>query len=229
MNTITIPDGVPTWLIDTVINSPWLSTAFMMMGIFRVVFKPLVTMLDKAVLETPSQEDDSIWNGIKGSKPFRFVLWLVDLFTSVKLLTPAKTTNPNTAPQVPPKNTVAMLLAIGLGIAALPGCSTIAPGSDPVVVRAEQTRETAIQTFDAFLLYEYSNRDYLWGKSHDFKSVADNIRQNESGWIEALNSGIKRYKENKADGTGPLTQALAAIETALAEAQATITRAKGTK
>jgi hypothetical protein len=47
----------------------------------------------------------------------------------------------------------AIVLAIGMC-----SCASVDEGADPVVVHAERTANYALDTFDAFLKFEYENR-----------------------------------------------------------------------
>lgn len=64
---------------------PWAVTLFIITGVLRTVFKPLVAFARTVVLATPSVKDDEILNKAEGSKAFKAVAWLVDYLTSIKL------------------------------------------------------------------------------------------------------------------------------------------------
>ena len=54
-------------------------------GIFRVVFKPIVTAIKMVVAATPTQKDDVVVAEVEASKIWKAVLWIVDYLISIKL------------------------------------------------------------------------------------------------------------------------------------------------
>lgn len=100
------------------------------------------------------------------------------------------------------------------------GCASILPGNDPVVVRAQQTREIAFSTFDTFVSLEYRNRATLQKLNPNFNEVADNIRVGAPKWFKSFDQVLVAYKSGKTPATkSKLDGAIAVIESALAEAQ----------
>ena len=57
-------------------------------GVARLIFKPLVSFIDKFVEATPSPKDNVFWEGVKGSPYYKAVAWVVDLIFSIKLPAP---------------------------------------------------------------------------------------------------------------------------------------------
>jgi hypothetical protein len=125
----------------------------------------------------------------------------------------------------PPPHSMLWILLLPL-VCFTPACSSILPGSDPVVVHAEQVEKIAMTTFDTYVRLEFKNRDQLKKVSLDFEKAADKIRVGATNWVASLDRTILAFKhsktpENKAD----LVTALATLNTALAEAEGYISRA----
>lgn len=99
----------------------------------------------------------------------------------------------------------------------LTGCATLLPGSDPIVVRAEQATQLLYVTSDRFLLWEHTNREKYPG----FKALADKLRQHVPWVLQRCRDATKTYKKNR-DETNKrvLVISLASVETMLHEAQA---------
>jgi hypothetical protein len=95
-------------------------------------------------------------------------------------------------------NAIKKLLPFLAVLALLAGCKTftVAPGADPLVVYAEASAETALDTFDAFLKWERANEAALseWPQIH---ATADEIRRNGKQWIRDLRTATKVYKSAK--------------------------------
>ncbi len=136
--------------------------------------------------------------------------------------------------QDPPKSTntpaalsvVLLLSCMLLGA----GCSSILPGNDPVIVRAEQVEKTALAVFDTYVHVEFSQREKLKSISPEFVKVADLIRVSADDWIESLEAALKAYRNNRSpENKATLVTALAVLETSLAEAQRYLGQTQGIK
>lgn len=103
----------------------------------------------------------------------------------------------------------------------VPGCTApILPGNDPVVVRAEQARTVAADTFSAFVRLEYLNRPSLQAISPDFARIADQVRSKSDGWIQSLTRVLASYKSNRTpDNRASLTAGLSTLDAALREVE----------
>lgn len=122
---------------------------------------------------------------------------------------------------------VCMATALGL---ALPGCASVAPGNDALVVRAEQARDIAVSTFDVLLDLEHANREALWDVDPEIKKTCDFIRENEQGWINGITRVIDAYKANRTpEGKANLTTALATLEASLQTAQELLAKAQAAR
>ena len=80
----------------------------------------------------------------------------------------------------------------------LVSCAQLAPGADPVVVRAEQTADGSFKTIDNFLQFERANRSALWKLDHGIKHAADVLRVKAPAAIQALRTATKDYKTVKS-------------------------------
>lgn len=94
------------------------------------------------------------------------------------------------------------------------GCqTTIAPGADPVIVRAEQTAEIALATFDAFLKWERRNQSVVGA---DVRAVAKEIRLRGKQWILDLRAATRAYAASRTgDNLDKLRFAQQVIELAI--------------
>ncbi len=104
----------------------------------------------------------------------------------------------------------------------LAGCSALAPGADPVVVRAEQTAGAAKKTLDNFFQFERANRDSLWKLDHGIKHTADILRVRAPASIKALRAATKTYKAVKSQ------EHIDAVDLWLAEVAALVGQAQTT-
>lgn len=64
---------------------PILSSVFMVMGVMRAAFKPLMSLIETVVAATPTKADDEVLTEVKASKVYTSIVWLVDYFASVKI------------------------------------------------------------------------------------------------------------------------------------------------
>jgi hypothetical protein len=137
-------------------------------------------------------------------------------FAGLAALRAAVTRNPTT-PAGPP---LAALAAIPFAIALLgTGCSSIAPGNDPLVVNAERTTTLAVDTFDLFVKWEYDNRTVL-SKVPQIRKAADRIRTQAPTWLSTARNLTKAYKANRTlENKANLETAITVLRTALAEAR----------
>lgn len=100
-------------------------------------------------------------------------------------------------------------------LVALVSCSTILPGNDPVVVRAEQTTQLAYDTFQTFTKYEYNNRATLERLNPKIESYANVIRRNEKKWLQTARAETMAYKNNRTNGHANLDTAIAVLQEAI--------------
>ncbi len=119
---------------------------------------------------------------------------------------------------------VAALLLPALGLGAmgfgLTSCAEITVGADSVVVNAERTTALAVDTFDSFLQFEYSNRAQLAAVSPGIHTYAEVIRRNGQQWLMSARTLTRAYKEHRtAENKANLETAIAVLQTAITQAQ----------
>jgi hypothetical protein len=108
-------------------------------------------------------------------------------------------------------------ITILVTLTAMLGCTSIAPGNDPLVVRSVQTVEIAAEVIDGYIHFEWVNRDTLWAVSRDFKRLADKLRDHSVPTMQSLRAATKAYKSNRTE------ENRASLVTAMAVAQALLT------
>jgi hypothetical protein len=108
------------------------------------------------------------------------------------------------------------------------GCATIKSGSDPIVVRAEQSEQVAFATFDTFLKIDNANRQFFRTSLPAVHQFAEWLRtpignppsQRGIAMIESFDKVKVAYKSNRTpDNKANLITALATLEAAIAETQ----------
>lgn len=117
-------------------------------------------------------------------------------------------------------------------LVALCGCAALTSGTDPLVVRTEQTETVAYSTFDTFLVIDNANRALIQSNApavHAFaeqlrKLVPDGTNTVPQGilWILQLDRVKQAYKSG-IQSSNALVTALAVVETAVSSAQTDIT------
>jgi hypothetical protein len=101
----------------------------------------------------------------------------------------------------------------------LVGCGSIQPGNDPVVVNAERTTQLAVDVFDTFLQWEYSNRQAL-SATPEVRQSADFIRAKGQDWLVTARSMTQAYKQNRTpENKANLETAMAVLRSAIGEAR----------
>ncbi len=116
----------------------------------------------------------------------------------------------------------------------LGACATVQTGSDPVVVRAEQTVALAKATFQFAVDTEKQSRATLvqinYSAALQIKHTVDVIRLNAGIWQAAAVNEIKAYKANANNANfNALQKALADISTGMSQAQNVINQINQTK
>lgn len=97
-------------------------------------------------------------------------------------------------------------------------CSSILPGNDPVVVNAERTTQLALETFDGFVSWEYTNREQL-ARFPQIRELADRIRLEAPLWLMSARALTKAYKQNRTDeGKANLETIVSVLTAAVNEA-----------
>ena len=73
------------FILDLVAKYPLIAGVVMVIGVFRAIFKPLMTLVEAYVQSTPSTKDDEAVASFKTGKIYAALVWLVDYTTSIKL------------------------------------------------------------------------------------------------------------------------------------------------
>lgn len=110
------------------------------------------------------------------------------------------------------------------------GCAQLKPGTDPLLVRTEQTEAAAKSTFDLILSIDHSDRGFWRTNAPAFHAFAEWLRQPQivfvtnilpraSAMIVSLNNVKHEYMLSKAYSNS-LVSAIAVLEAANVEAGA---------
>lgn len=73
------------FLIELATKYQWFMIVCLVIGIFRMVFKPIMAIIESIVIYTPNPKDDIALAGFKNSKVYKAIIWIVDYLLSVKL------------------------------------------------------------------------------------------------------------------------------------------------
>lgn len=87
-------DTTVPWLDSIVTQYPWLATVLIVIGAFRVVAKPLMSLAHSFAAYTTTTKDDAIVAKVEASWAWRAFCWLLDWTASVKIGTQRPTTQP---------------------------------------------------------------------------------------------------------------------------------------
>ncbi len=66
-------------------SHPSMSVVLTVIAVFRLTFKPIMTVIEKYVEATPDKADDERLAKLKNSKTYARVAWVVDYLLSIKL------------------------------------------------------------------------------------------------------------------------------------------------
>jgi len=72
-------------LAPLVTQHPWVATLFLVIGLLRTVFKPLVTFLEQRAASTADPADDARLQAAEASWWFRTLAWALDFGASIKV------------------------------------------------------------------------------------------------------------------------------------------------
>jgi len=76
---------IQPFLVQYAAQYTWLFTILLVMGSFRLFFKPLMTIFKGVVDLTPSQKDDEFYAKMLEHKAYKTVVFFIDWFASIKL------------------------------------------------------------------------------------------------------------------------------------------------
>jgi len=124
-----------------------------------------------------------------------------------------------------------------LALLVMTGCASVAPGHDPVVVRAEQSLSIAFDTIDTFLKLEHDNQELVKKKLPEVHAFAQKLRakvtvggKTQPFGISVIQSATdvkNAYKRNRSpENKANLISALASLEAIVRETQQHLTAIK---
>lgn len=73
------------WILTFAARYPHFAVIFMVMGFVRTLFKPMCSVIQAYVDATETKADNLWWSEVQKSKVWGSLLYLIDLFASVKL------------------------------------------------------------------------------------------------------------------------------------------------
>lgn len=73
-------------ILELVAKAPWLAGVFMVMGVLRMIMKPLMSFLRTFVMATPSDMDDKILDEVENSKIYAAIAYVLDWLFSLKII-----------------------------------------------------------------------------------------------------------------------------------------------
>ncbi len=128
---------------------------------------------------------------------------------------------------------IALCLCLGFATpVAFTGCGTTgtaisAQSTDQIILRAEQTAQTARLTFDTFVRLERDNEAALKAVNPAIHTYANYIRTHGLDWITSLRDATKAFKANRTpENQASLTTILATITNAVSQTNKYIAVAK---
>lgn len=134
---------------------------------------------------------------------------------------------PNIRPLAALITVLSCWLIIATTALIVPGCATLAPGADPLVVRTEQSETTAKSTFDFVLNLDNSDRGFWRTNAPGFHNFCEWLRQPQpagtnilprcSAMIWDVNMIKADYKASRAS-SNTLYTILVTLESALNQA-----------
>jgi hypothetical protein len=66
------------------VQFPWIATIFMVIGVIRVVVKPLMELAKSVAASTASAKDDAAVASLESNKIYKTVLFVIDWIFSLK-------------------------------------------------------------------------------------------------------------------------------------------------
>lgn len=73
------------FIVDLASKFPWVLTVISVIGILRIVVKPLMSIIGGVVLATESKKDDLVFEKVENSKIYKGVIYVLDWFASIKI------------------------------------------------------------------------------------------------------------------------------------------------
>lgn len=111
----------------------------------------------------------------------------------------------------------------------LAGCAALAPGADPIVVRAQQTETVGYATLDTFLKVDNANRSLFATNAPALHQYAEwlrapqvvngtNVYPRGIAFMLSLDTIVQQYQKGLAN-SNQVANVLATAETAITQAQ----------
>ena len=129
--------------------------------------------------------------------------------------------------------TIFAVLFLGCWVITPIGCVQNQPltlsqqSTDQVILRAEQTAQTARATFDLFVHLERDNEALLKTVNPQIHTYANTIRVNGLNWITSLRDATKAFKANRTpENQSNLNTWLIALTNAITQTNQYIAQAK---
>jgi len=105
------------------------------------------------------------------------------------------------------------------------GCVSVAPGSDPLVVRAEQATQIALDSFTLFAKLESAHREQVKIVAPHVHAAAEKLREVMPGWLESARKLTKSYQASKSQpDREALVEAISILEDITLEITYNITK-----
>jgi leucyl-tRNA synthetase len=130
---------------------------------------------------------------------------------------------------------LALFAAVSISLAPMgpSGCaqykfpSITQQSADQIILRAEQTAETAKLTFNTFVHLERDNETLLKQLNPQIHVWAENIRAHGIDWIVSLRNATKTFKANRtSENQASLNTILTTLTQAIADTNKYITQSK---
>lgn len=128
---------------------------------------------------------------------------------------------------------VALALIVAPVSLTFQGCRTTteiavsAETSEQIILRAEQTAQTSLLTFDTLVRLERDNSDALAAVNPKIHEYTNYIRRNGLNWIKSLRDATKTFKANRtAENKSNLNTWLVTLTKAVTETNSYINKAK---
>jgi hypothetical protein len=175
---------------------PWLSMVIGFLGSNRLWGKPASLFIHWLVRKTKWTWDDRLVEVVELSPAWAWFWWLMDYVFSLKRYAPGTVVKVKRSGGVPASLASALILVGALGISAMStGCTGLAPGAEPFVVRTEQTIASSFATVDTFVHWEEANRDSL---PESVSAVADALRDDFPPAHNAALASLQVYKHSRS-------------------------------
>lgn len=78
-------ETISKWIVEWLINNPDYAVIVTIISVARMVFKPLMTLMQDVIAATPSKTDDEWLKKVMSSKGYHTVAWIFDYLLSLKL------------------------------------------------------------------------------------------------------------------------------------------------